>query len=216
MAIVRGASGNPLRVGSKVEHMKYGIGKIVDISGYLDGYSVTVKRDDGSTFEVRGKQVQNLNVEEYAEGDAGDYTHTTVYVAPNHVDAFKKRAKDSMLRVTDLGTDANSHIFALEGDRDSRNRVAAMFNSKTNKFSVSGSRFTFVTSEGVRQCLLQQPVSLINKCLGQLGEPESPSESIMPKVERLVCAWVDGRLPNLAKELGLEPSELDLRRRYGA
>lgn len=83
------------------------------------------------------------------------------------------------------------------------------------KFSIGGSRFTNVTPEGVREKLATCSTAQISKWLGELGEPESPSESLAPKLERLVMGWVDGRLPRLAIELGLEPTELDNRKRYG-
>lgn len=83
------------------------------------------------------------------------------------------------------------------------------------KFAVSGSRFTHVSQGGLRDHLTKQSDGVIAKYLAQLGEPESPSESRMPKVERLVMGWMDGRLPDLAKDCGLEPPEDALRKRYG-
>ena len=89
------------------------------------------------------------------------------------------------------------------------------FKQHVEKFAVSGSRFTYVSQGGMRDHLLKQSDATISKYLAMLGESESPSESLMPKVERLVMAWMDGRLPDLAKECGLEPSESALRQRYG-
>ncbi len=84
------------------------------------------------------------------------------------------------------------------------------------KHSVGGSRFTSVSAEGVREALSKLSQAQIQKYLGQLGEPESPAEALAPKVERLTQAWLDGRLRDLAKDLGLEPTEQDRRRAYGA